>query len=381
VTRRLTLLELNRATLARQGLLQPLTSNDPAGLIEHIGSLQAQHPDWPALALHSRLPTGVALDLNGARAARTVVRASLMRITVHLVSARDFWPMSVVSLPYRRRQWQALFKMDPATSALGRRIRAAHPAAIAAMEERPLAIHEIESSLRAEIGDVELPGNRCLWRHITAFVPLIQVPHDGERYGRARYVPADTWLGPPTDTDGDLDAAALRVAERYLAAFGPASVADLAAYVGRGRDLSRWRRALAQIGDRLVMLHDATGREMLDLADAPRPAPSGRVPPRLLARWDSLLLAYDPRQRARVLPDEHRGTVITRNADVLPTFLVDGFIAGTWLPRHDDSGQPVAELRPFAPLDSAERAALEEEADRLLPTLGDGAFGRYPGTD
>jgi hypothetical protein len=141
------------------------------------------------------------------------------------------------------------------------------------------------------------------------------------------------------------------------------------------------RRALEGLGDRLLRLQDDQGREMVDLVDAPRPAPGVPAPPRLLARWDSLLLAYGTRHRTRVLPEEHRSTVITRNGDVLPTILVDGFVAGTWLPRRDGGGAPYAELRPFGALRRADRAALEEEAQRLVATLPPGAFSRYPGTD
>jgi hypothetical protein len=379
---RLTLRQLNRATLARQGLLAPLATAPVAQLVQQVGSLQAQHPDWPTFALHARTAEGGARpDLDEARRRRAVVRASLMRITVHVVSARDFWPASTATLPYRAAQWRALFKLDPVSSPLGRRITAAHGAVLAAMQDRPLAIHEIERILASEIGSTPLPGNRCLWRHFSASVPLVHVPHPEEGYGRSRYVPAVDWLGPPSDASRDPARAAAHLAGRYLAAFGPATLDDFAAYVGRGRNLPPLRAALAAIGDRLVHLQDETGRVLVDLADAPRPDGDVPAPPRLLARWDSLLLAYGTRDRTRVLPEARRASVITKNADVLPTFLVDGMVAGTWLPRRDGDGRPCAELRPFGRLRADDRRALEREAQRLLPTLGGGAFARYPGTD
>lgn len=380
MNRPITLRALNRATLARQGLLEPLVG-DAASVVEAVGSLQAQHPDWPPFALQTRLDPTSSIDIAEARATRRLVRASLMRITSHVVSAADFWPMSAVSTTLREYQWRAMFKRDPGESPLGRRILAAHPAAVAAMVDRPLAIHEIESVLHTEIGSVDLPGNRCLWRHINAFIPLVQVPFDGERYGRARYVPADTWLPPRSHDAADPDRASRHVAERYLRAFGPASLEDVAAYVGRGRDLPRWRRALSALGDQLVTLRDEAGRELVDLADAPRPAARERIGPRLLARWDSLLVSHATRHRTRVLPEEYRSTVITANADVLPTFLVDGMVAGTWLPRRRPDGETTAELRPFVPLTAPDRRALEAEAERLVPTLAGGAFSRQPGTD
>ena len=380
--RRLTLRELNRATLARQGLLDPFATAPVPALVSRVGSLQAQHPDWPPLALASRIDAGAASpDLVTARRERQIVRASLMRITVHVVATADYWPMAAVTLPLRANQWRAVFHLDPVTSPLGRRIAAAHPAVLEEMRGGPLAIHEIETILRSRLEGLEVPGNRCLWRHFSASVPLIHVPYEGETYGRSRYLPATQWLDEPSPGDVEPDAALGRVIVRYLAAFGPASVDDVAAYIGRGRNRGAVRDAIEALGSRLVRLADEAGRSLVDLDDAPRPSPAAPAPPRLLARWDSLLLAYGTRDRVRILPEAHRSTVITRNADVLPTFLVDGMVAGTWLPRRDRTGRPSAELRPFGRLAKGDRAALEAQAERLLPGLASGAFARYPGTD
>ena len=283
-----------------------------------------------------------------------------MRMTVHIVSAADFWPLSTLTLPLRAWQFKAIFKLDPVTS--------------------PLAIREIEAILAGELRGVKIPRNRSLWRHLLSAVPLVQVPHPQEAYGRARYAVAADWLGRPTAAQSDPERAAAHLTVRYLAAFGPASAEDLAAYVGRGRDMRRWRAAIDGLGHQLVELRSDDGRPLFDLARAPRPPEDTPAPPHLLSRWDSLLLAYGTRDRARVLPTRLQSTVSTRNADVLPTFLVDGFVAGTWLPRAGRDG-PHAELRPFGGLLKADRDALEAEADRLLPLLGPGAFARYPGTD
>jgi hypothetical protein len=377
----LTLRQLNRATLARQGLLTSLPDVPAARLVERLCALQAQHPDWPPLALQSRLAASHRpVDLSRARARKAVVRAPLMRMTVHIVSADDFWPMSTLTHPFRSWQFRALFKVDPVDSPLGRRMTAAHQVVLAAMRERPLAIHEIEAILGGELRGVEIPPNRALWRHFSSAVPLIQVPVEEEAYGRARYLPARDWLRAANAAESDPVRAAAHLASRYLAAFGPASADDLAAFVGRGRDQRRWRDAVAGLGPELVEVTAEDGRRLFDLKRSPRPPAETPAPPRLLARWDSLLVAYGTRDRARLLSPRHQARVITRNADVLPTFLIDGFVAGTWLPRAGRSG-PHAELRPFVRLASADRQALEAEADRLLPLLGPGAFSRYPGTD
>jgi hypothetical protein len=379
----ITLRQLNRATLARQGLLDALPHGSVAHQVERVGGLQAQHPDWPPFALHTRLRAAHgAVDLDRARRRRLVVRGSLMRMTVHLVSAADYWPMSTMTQPFRVQQFRAWYKLDPVTSPLGRRITAAHPAVLAAMRRQPLRIMEIEAILAAELKGLRIPPNRSLWRHFSGAVPLIHVPYPEEAYGRARYAAARDWLGPPTAAQADPERAAAHLARRYLGAFGPASPDDLAAFVGRGRDSGRrWRRAIESLEMATVELRDDDGRTYLDLARAPRPTPDTPAPPRLLGRWDSLLLAYGTRDRARILAPEHQATVITRNADVLPTFLVDGFVAGTWLPRLGRSGEPDIELRPFRRLARADRQALESEAQRLMPLLRRGAFSRYPGTD
>ena len=378
---RLTPDELNRATLARQGLLEPMPDAPVASLVGRLGALQAQHPDWPAFALATRRsPRASPADLVRARQRRTIVRASLIRMTVHVVAASDAWPMAKLLRPIRLGQWRALFKLDPLASPLGGRMSAAHPAVLAAMEKRPLAIHEIEAILRKELGDVEIPPNRSLWRHFSAAIPLVHVPWDGETYGRSRYLPLERWLGAPDVSLEDPLVAARHVAASYLGAFGPASVDDFAAYVGRGRNADLMRQGLESLGDRLTRLEDPDGRPLRDLADAPRPSGVVYAPPRLLARWDSLLLAYGPRDRTRILPEARRRTVITKNADVLPTFLIGGRVAGTWLPRRTGDGATSIELRPFARLARRDRATLEQEADRLLRVLQPGAFATYPGT-
>jgi hypothetical protein len=351
-----------------------------ARLVERAGSLQAQHPDWPPFALQTRMAaTSRPVDLVQARVRRSIVRASLLRMTVHVVSAADFWPTSTLTHPFRLDQFRLLFKVDPITSPLGKRIGRCHAAVLAAMAERPLAIHEIEAILREQMGRAEIPPNRPLWRHFSGTIPLVHVPYPEEAYGRTRYLPAVEWLGPPTPDEADPDLAAAYVARRYLAAFGPASVEDLVSYVGRGRNLARWRAVVKTMADELFTFVDDDGRRLLDLPDAPRPDPDSPAAPRLLARWDSLLLAYGTAHRARVLPPAHRTTVITKNADVLPTFLIDGVVAGTWLPKQN-GGTQVLDLRPFGRLKVADRDALEAEAERLLPILARGAYQRYPGT-
>ena len=376
----LTARQLGRATLARQGLLEPITA-PAAEAVARVGSLQAQHPEWPPVALAARAANPRAADLAGALERREVVRSSLMRITIHVVVAADLWPMFTVMRPLRLAQWRLLLKADPHDSSLGRRMTAAHQVAIAALRERPRSSLDLDRLMAAEVGHEATATTRpawrdpdtrivvrAAWRHFAATVPLVHVPHDGEGYGRSRYALASDWLGVD---EPDLDEAEARIhlARRYLGAFGPASIDDLAAYVGRGKGgIGVWRDAVSALGDEVVTLHADDGRSLLDLADAPRPDPDTPAPPRLLARWDSLLLSHAPKHRQRVIADEQRPKVFSKNADVLPTFLLDGFVAGTWeLSRSDE--RAAITLRPFAALLPRAAGPLAAEAERVLGLL------------
>jgi hypothetical protein len=387
VAEKLTLRALSRATLARQGLLRPIRTRGPAAAVERIGSLQAQHPEWPPVALAARAATRSAADLAGALGRGEVVRSSLMRRTIHVVTAQDLWPMFAVCEPMRIDGWRQLARADPATSPLGRRLHAGHRVVVDALRQRPMSSLEIDELLAAEAGLEPDPVTRSAgqggetqvvartaWRHFSAYVPLVHVPVDGERYGRSRYALAEDWLGTGRP---DLDPADARahLARRYLSAFGPADIDDLAAYVGRGRGgIGIWRQAIAALGDEVIHLETDDGRGLLDLADAPRPDPETPAPPRLLARWDSALLSHAARRRQRIMADRDRDKVFSKNADVLPTLLLDGFVAGTWELRRPDGGPDII-IRPFERLAPTMEDAIGAEAQAILSRLTPGATG------
>lgn len=384
----LTARDLNRATLARQGLLEPIRTATAAAAVARLTSLQAQHPEWPPIALAARSADAATADLAAALERREAVRSSLMRITIHVVAAADLWPMFTVCQPMRLAQWRLLTKVDPVNSNLGARLTAAHSVAVAALRERPLASLEIDRLLAGEVGldpsghtrrawrepETAIPV-RVAWRHFAARVPLVHVPHDGEGYGRSRYALAEDWLGARPDPL-DADAARLHVARRYLAAFGPATLDDLVHYVGRGKGgVTPWRAALDALRDEAVSLRGDDGQTYHDLVDAPRPGPTVPAPPRLLARWDSLLLSHAAKRRRRVIGDEHRPAVFSKNADVLPTFLLDGLVAGTWeLVRSGRAAR--IRLHPFGRVDRADATALVAEAERMLGLIAPDATER-----
>jgi hypothetical protein len=364
---------LNRATLARQGLLNRLELPLPKAASK-LASLQAQHPEWPAVAAWSRVAGLKRGEFEAAIAERKLVRASLMRITIHAVAAADFWAMSNVTLPARQEQFRLFYKEAATDAGLMRKLKRGHQAALAALEERPRTAAEIRGVMEGALGSKTIARDqRYLWRHFAAIVPLVDVP-DGDgvmRYGRSLYAAAEKWLGPRPESDPADDVSLLL--ERYLAAYGPASTDDMLMWTGQR--IGILRPGLERLGDRVVRYRDETGRELLDLAGAPLPVEGVRAPCRFLARWDALLLSHATGQRERIIEARHKPWVYTKNGDVRPTFTVDGFVAGTW-DVTDNKAEAVLRLSPFSRLANAVRAELEAEGERLLRFLRPEA-GRY----
>ncbi|WP_018657024.1 winged helix DNA-binding domain-containing protein [Actinomadura flavalba] len=346
---------LNRATLARQGLLT--RERVPAAeAVARFGGLQAQEPKPPFVGLWSRLDGFVPGDLHTALHAFTVVRSTMMRGTLHLVTASDHLAWRPLLQPVLDAGLRAL-----GTRAEGLDLDAVLPVARDVFRE-PRTFTEARALLAAEFPAAH---ERALGFAARMCVPLVMVPEDG-RWGyprvarftlAERHVAAD---GP----GGSLDALVLR----YLEAFGPASVRDAQAWSGLG--------GLGPVFDglrgSLVTLRGPGGRELFDLPDAPRPAADVPAPVRLLPDFDGLVLAHD--DRTRVIAAEHRPSLTTRNLRVRATFLVDGFVAGTWEAARKGRVASVR-LRPFAPLGAGTRKELVNEAAALLrftdPDAGD----------
>jgi hypothetical protein len=341
----LTLRELNRTTLLRQLLLRrerlPVVR-----AVERLAGLQAQLAPSPYLALWARLDGFGRVALERALLGDAVVKATLMRATLHLVSARDYPPFAAA---VRDSQTVARTRgVDPPPEAAVRR-------AAELARERPRTRRELLAVLgheeRVDPTVDPRPLRQLHWLLLGA--RLEQTP-DSALWTPARVASFRTM-------DADLPSPPVgrqHLVRRYLAAFGPASRGDLADWSGVPvRDLAPALEAI-----RLRRFRDETGRELLDLPRAPLATGDEAAPSRLLPRWDELLLAH--KDRTRVLPEEYRKTVIHKNGDVQQTFLVDGFVAGLW--RQD--GGRIA-LEPFAPLPRTARRGLEDEARRLAEWL------------
>ena len=341
--------ELNRALLARQLLLERARLPVPRA-IERIGALQAQWPPSPYVALWSRLDEFTRDALMRAIERRTVVKATLMRATLHQVSSRDY-------LAYG-----GLVRSARLADLERRAVRAGYPTDVGAMAAAVAEHTGAAPRSRPELLDllglpklrVDDPRPWVVWHLRGVPAELVHSPESSvwrRNTAGGKFAPAQSWLGAAAAGGDD---AAAHLVRRYLAAFGPATRADVSQWTGL--TLAALEPGFARVKTRRFV--DARGRELLDLPRAPLPEADVGAPARFLPMWDSALLAHA--DRSRVLPADYRKTVIRKNGDVQQTFLVDGFVAGTW---QVVDGR--VELEPFEKLPPAARRELDREAKAL----------------
>jgi len=336
---------LNRAFLARQLLLDrsPMSAADA---IEWLVGLQAQAPHPPYFGLWTRLAGFQIADLVALYERRAVVRIALMRSTLHLVTAPDAL--------YLRPLTQSVVGAGLARRAPDVDVERLAAVSRAVVEEAPRQFAELGRLLGPHFP--ETPPD-ALAAAVRALLPLVQVTPRGiwGTNGPVAHTTIEHWLGRPLHANPSPEV----FVRRYLGAFGPATVADMQKWSG----LTRLRTAFSRLPD-LLTFHDAHGRVLYDLPDAPRPDPDMPAPVRFLAEWDNALMGHA--DRTRILPDEHFPRVFTGNGLILGTVLVDGVVAATW--RIARRGRRTATLRvtPLVPLRRAERAEVTEEGTRLL---------------
>ena len=345
--------ELNRWTLARQHLLDRVPLS-PAAAVEHLAGMQAQNPSAPYIGLWSRLAGFDVGDLEDALQSRSVVKTTVMRGTLHLVAASRL-------AAYRQATGSGYYDgTRRLLDGLGVDLDAVRARVAAQVSERPRSRTEVFRLVAEQVPEPHpqwLTDRPSAVAAVSVTTDLVNAPTDAlfgtvakSRYEVLRTPPAD-----PAD-------ASRQVAAEYLGAYGPATPADLASWSGRpARDFAP---ALASLD--LVRFRAEDGRTLVDLASSPRPAADTPAPVRFLPVWDGVLLAHV--RRERMLTDDHRKLVIAKNGDVAPTFLVDGFVAGTWntAPRSAPAGMT---LRPLVRLSAPQRRAVAAEARHLLTWL------------
>jgi Winged helix DNA-binding domain len=351
---------LNRTTLLRQSLLERSDAS-AAVTVCRLAGIQAQHSSASHVALWSRVAGFESSKLEGALKRRTVVKATTIRSTLHLVAAEDYPAFDVASSVARVNVWGATAKRA------GVDVAAIHRKLLGYANE-PRTVDELEAFIETLAPGAKLVASapagvtRVAFRIVSAYGGLVHVPPSGfwGEHGAPRYVAARTWLDGMEEPSAD--DALQSLIRRYLRAYGPASPADIGRWAGERRG-PRMRQALDALGDAIRRDRAEDGRDLVDLADAPLASGDELAPARFLARWDSVVIGYD--MRSRILPDELAPAVVKKNADILPTFLVDGRIGGLWS-SETVKGEAVLRLQPLVRIARTERSALEAEAERLV---------------
>ena len=279
-----------------------------------------------------------------------------MRSTVHLVTTADYRSLRPWAQPALDRELDTAFK----TILTGLDRAAVAESGRALLGARHLTPKELVAALHERWPDRE---PRALATVVRNLVPLVQVPPRAVWGvgGTTRYATAACWTGAEPASAADSE----HIVLRYLAAFGPASVADMQTWAGR----TRLRPVLERLRPRLAVFRDEHGVELFDLPDAPRPDADARAPVRFLPEYDNLLASHA--DRTRVISEEARKRVMTRNG-MRATFLVDGQVTGAWK-LHPGTASATLEIDPFRPLTAIERAEIEAEGARLLEFAVPGA--------
>lgn len=347
---------LNRALLARQHLLR--RHRGPAwAMVEHLVGMQAQVPDQPYVGLWSRLEGFEPAELSDLVERREAVRLTLMRSTIHLVTRRDALGLRPLFTPLAERHF---FRGSP----WGKNLTPATAAAIAAgkelMHEKPRTVAELGKLLAARF-----PGQdgQSLAYAVRSQVPLVFVPPRGiwGRGGLVKLTTFEAWLGDPPGPAAPEEELVLR----YLAAFGPASPADMRAWSGLAM-----RQVFERLRPRLRTFKDHRGAELFDLPDAPRPPGDAPAPVRLLPDYDNILLGHGDRSRI-MAPGRNLG-LFSAAGIMKGSILVDGFVRCEWIPVRA-KGKTELSITPFdKPLGRGERGPVAEEAMKLLAMLAPG---------
>ena len=344
---------LNRALLARQLLLARRRASG-AATIERLVGMQAQAPNLPYVGLWARLRGFRHQELSRLIDRREAVRISLIRNTIHLVTARDAFGIKPLFMRLGERGFLH-------GSPWGRGLRDADFAAVTRagaqiMAERPRTVAELAKELARRFPEHE---GVAMAYGVRYMVPLVFTPPRGiwGAGGQVTLTTFESWLGRPP---GPAIADELFVT-RYLGAFGPASVADMRAWSGLAM-----RAAFERLRPRLRVFRDENGVELFDLPRAPRPRADVDAPVRFVPDYDNILLAYA--DRSRILPDAKRRGLFSSNGVMQGAVLIDGFVRAMWAPK---AGQLV--ITPHVkPIPAAQRAAIEEEASRLSEFLAAG---------
>jgi len=335
--------ELNRALLARQLLLERSDLKLPHAL-EAVGGLQTQYAPSGYVGLWSRLRNFQRSSLTDALVTREAVQGTLMRSTIHTVSAADY-PVLIAGVRSGRREWWLRvvrhqvdgLDMDTAVAILRERLK-----------QGPARTAE----LRALLASHGMPP--IAWSGAGLWLEMVRVPPSGtwERRLADLYGLAEDWVRMRRVTEAD---GTEHLVRRYLGGFGPAPLADIAGWAGI--QPAKIQPALERM--RLRRFRDSAGRALFDLPRAPLPGADARAPVRFLGTFEALTMIHA--RRTQVMPEKYRRIVFnTKTPHSMPVFLIDGAVAGTW--RFEGAR---VHIKPFEPLPRLVRREVDDEAKAL----------------
>ena len=328
------------AALAARQLLLDRARLSPAEAIRHLTPLQGQHPPAPYIALAARLEDFTRAALEADLEARTVVKTTINRMTLHLAHADDYPAYAQLTRQFWLRKWRATYPQLDEEKVV---------AELGAWLTTPRTNTEIREHVKRYDGVPDEPYAPIWFARI--LLPLVQLPPAGY-YADTRRNTA--FVVDPRPRPDPTDAAAHAI-RRYLAAFGPAQKRDVAAWAGAAQTYfaDAWERV------ETVAYRDEQGRVLLDLPNQPLPPAATPLPPRLLGHWDQALLAYQDRER--IIPPELKPLKLTLSGD--PTVTVDGRVAASWDLKREGDDVTVT-IKPHTDIPRGATAAIREEAAR-----------------
>jgi hypothetical protein len=340
---------INRATLARQMLLER-EQTSAVDVVARLVGMQGQEPKHPYVGLWSRITGFSGDELDRAVQQRSVVRATMFRGTLHLVTADDYLRFRTTVSPV----------LEAGLRVLGDRGAGLEPEKVVASAEKllakePLTFTEVRDALQEQFPEV---NERALGFCTRMLVPLVMYPAEvrWSWTANSRFTPAEDWIGKKLHKRAEPE----ELVTRYLRAFGPATPADFQTWSG----LQKAKPLFDDLD--LETFTDAAGKTLYDVPDGPRPGEDTPAPVRFLPEFDNVLLSHAKRER--IIADEHKPHVFTKNLRVKATYTVDGLVAGLWT-TEKKRGVATLTLTPFGKTLKKTRAELEREGSALLRFL------------
>lgn len=317
--------------------------------IERLAGLQAQLASAPYVGLWTRLGDFKRQTLASQIESRKVVKATFIRATLHLVTAEDYMRFRTALQPLLVGASSDIARRRGGDFDLDKVLKAARKF----IGEKPRSFADISEMLTELLPDVDVGAMRY---SVRTHIPLVQVPISGgwSYSNKPEFTLAEEWIGRKVSPKDDLP----ELVKRYLAAFGPASVADAQTWLGM-----KLKDTFEKLRPELQSYCGEGRVELFDLPGAPLPAEDVPAPVRFLPEYDNLLLSHS--NRTRVIADEYRSKVYLPGLRVAATILVDGFVRGAWKIEKTRTAAALV-ITPFEKLSKKDRGALVEEGERLV---------------